>query len=96
MVSRPAVITVDEEWTQWMYHFKNTVAVNEWNNVKKLLWLKLRLTGRAQLALQHLSEETREGYDGVKRAMQDRFEPPSRKRRYQAEFYAPRKVQAEG
>ena len=100
MASRPAVIpeafTGDGEWTQWIYHFENTAAVNEWNNAKKLLWLKARLTRRAQLALQHLPEETRESYDGVKRAMQDRFEPPSRKGRYKVEFHARRKVQAEG
>ena len=100
MASRPAVIpkafTGDGEWTQWIYHFENTAAVNEWNNAKKLLWLKARLTGRAQLALQHLPEETRESYDGVKQAMQDRFEPPSRKGRYQVEFHARRKVQAKG
>ena len=78
------------------HHFENTAAVNEWNDAKKLLWLKARLTGRAQLALQHLPEEMRESHDSVKRAMQDRFEPPSRKGRYQAEFHTRRKVQAEG
>ena len=58
---------------------------------------KARLTGRAQLALQHLPEETRpDSYEGVKQAMLDRFEPQSRKGRYQAEFQARRKIQSEG
>ena len=100
MASRPAVIpeafTGDGEWTQWLYHFENTAAVNEWNEAKKLLWLKARLIGRAQLVLQHLPEETRGSYDGVKQAMLDRFEPQSRKGRYQAEFQARRKKQSEG
>ena len=72
-----------------------TAAVNEWNDAKKLLWLKARLTGRAQLALQHLPEDTRDSYEGVKRAMRDRL-PQSRKGRYQAEFQARRKKQSEG
>ena len=90
MASRPTVIpdafTGDREWTQWIYHFENTAAVNEWNEAKKLLWLKARLTGQAQLAFQHLPTETQEDYGRIKQAMKDRFEPQSRKGRCQAKF----------
>lgn len=44
MALRPAVIpetfTGDGEWMQWIYHFENMVAVNEWNEAKKLFWLR--------------------------------------------------------
>ena len=61
-----------------------------------MLWLKARLTGRAQLALQHLSEEVRGDYARLTRAMKDHFEPDSRKGRYQAEFQARHKKLSEG
>ena len=77
-------------------HFESIAAVNEWTGDKKLLWLKARLTARAQLALQHLSEEVQGDYARLTRAMKDRFEPDSRKGRYQAEFQVRRKKPAEG
>ena len=92
----PDAFTGDGEWTQWIYHFENTAAVNEWNEAKKLLWLKARLTWRAQLAFQHLPTETQEDYECIKQAMKDRFEPQSRKGRYQAEFQVRRIKQSEG
>ena len=98
MASRPAVIpeafSGDGEWTQWIYHFENMAAVNEWNETRKSLWMKARLTGRAQLVLQHCSEEMQARQ--VKQAMKDRFEPQSRKGRYQAEFQSWRKKQSKG
>ena len=73
-------------------------AVNKWNEAKKLLWLKVRLTGRAQLVVQHCSEKTQASLEQVKQAMKDRFkfEPQSRKGRYQAEFQSWRKKQCKG
>ena len=81
---------------QWICHFESIVAVNEWDGSKKLLWLKARLMGRAQLALQHLPEEVQADYTRLTKAMKDRFEPESRKGRYQAEFQACRKKASEG
>jgi len=77
MVSRSAVIpeafTGDGEWIQWIYQFENTTAVNEWDEAKKLLWLKASMTGRAQLTFQHLPMETQEDYGRIKQAMKDRL-----------------------
>jgi len=62
MATQPAVLpktfSVEGEWTQYICHFENIAAVNEWEDAKKLLWLKARLTGRVQLTPQHLSTET--------------------------------------
>jgi len=100
MASRPVVLpetfSGEGEWTQWICHFENIAAVNEWNDAKKLLWLKARLTGRAQLALQHLSTETQADYALLQAALKNRFEPESRKGRYQAEFQTRRKKPQEG
>ena len=100
MAARPLVLletfSREGEWSQWICHFENIAAVNEWDDDKKLLWLKARLTARAQLVLQHLPEEVRGNYARLKRAMKERFEPESRKGRYQAEFQARRKKPQEG
>ena len=46
----PETYTGEGEWSQWICHFENVAAVNGWDDDKKLLWLKVRLTGRAQKA----------------------------------------------
>ena len=83
MAGRPLVLpetfSGEGEWSLWIFHFESIAAVNEWTGDKKLLWLKARLTARAQLALQHLPEEVQGDYARLIRAIKDRFEPDSRK-----------------
>ena len=62
---------------------------------QKLKWLKVRLTGRAQIAFQRLPEATRGHYAAATKALKDRFEPASRKTHYQAELQARRKKKGE-
>ncbi len=63
MAARPLVLPepfkAESSWEEWTHHFENVAAVNEWDNANKLKWLKVRLTGRAQTAFQHLPEETK-------------------------------------
>ena len=92
----PEKFSGDGEWTQWICHFENVAAVNSWNDDSKLLWLKVRLTERAQLAFQHLSTDTQASYLEAKAALKERFEPESRKDRYKAEFQTRRKKRSEG
>ena len=73
----------------------NVAAVNEWNEAHCLKWLKVHLTGRAQIAFQRLSPEIRNSYDEAMEALKERFEPSSRKTRYQAELLVRRKKKAE-
>ena len=47
--------------------------------------LKVRLTGPAQKAFQRLPEASRATFDLAKEAFTERFEPKSRKTRYQVE-----------
>ena len=43
--------------SDWVDHFENVAAVNGWETPEKLLWLKVRLTGRAQSAFKRFPEE---------------------------------------
>ena len=83
-------------WDEWSVHFENIAAVNEWNAEQKLQWLKVRLTGRAQKAFQRLLAVMQATFDAAKASLTGRFEPTSRKTRYQAEFLARRKMASEG
>ena len=54
------------------------------------------MTGREQKAFQRLPEASRATFNLVKAALKVRFEPESRKTRYQAEFQSHRKKTSEG
>lgn len=71
--------------------FESVAAINEWGNEAKLLWLRVRLTGRAQTAYKQLSETARASYADCKKALRERYEPESKKELYLAEFQARRK-----
>ena len=41
----PEVFDGQKSFDEWVSHFENVSAVNDWNDESKLLWLKVRLTG---------------------------------------------------
>ena len=92
----PEKFSGEGEWSQWICHFENVAAVNSWNEECKLLWFKVRLTVRAQLAFQHLPEDARANYGEARKALKERFNPESRKDRYRTEFQMRRKKRTEG
>ena len=73
-------------WREWSFHFDNVAAVNNWDDTQKLQWLRVRVTGRAQKALHRLQGSTAMTYEATRDAMKARFDPESRRTRYQAEF----------
>ena len=95
MATRPQLIpepfSGEGSWTQWEFHFENVAAVNGWDGAAQLKWLKVRLTGRAQIAFQKLPAETQADVERAMKALKERFEPASQKTRYQAEMQARRK-----
>ena len=50
------------ELADWNDHFSNVAIINGWGDDEKLLWLRVKLIGRAQAAYKRLSEETRVSY----------------------------------
>ena len=99
-VQRPVVLpdtySGDGNWSEWKYHFENVALVNEWSDEKKLQWLRVRLTGRAQKAIQHLTADAAASFSTTIKALDERFEPKSRRTLHQAEFQARRKKKSEG
>ena len=35
-------------WDQWIVHFDSVAQINGWDDPTRLLWLQVRLTGKAQ------------------------------------------------
>ena len=99
VAARPVVLpdqySGEGNWSDWIDHFESVVAVNNWNADAKKLWLRVRLTGRAQKAYKRLSAETRDDFEATVRALKDRFEPESKKELYAAEFQARKKKKGE-
>lgn len=88
MATKPLVLpdpyNGEGSWTDWKIHFDNVAKVNEWDNdAKKLPWLRVRLVGKAQKALQRVPEGT---FAATIKELDKRFEPQSRRSLYQAEF----------
>ena len=99
MATRPVVLpdsfSGETSWDQWIYHIDCVAEVNEWTDAQKVKWLKVRLTGRAQKAFQRLSEEARGDFNQAKKFLRERFEPESKKSRYEAEFQTRRRKKTE-
>ena len=75
---------------------ESVAAVNWWDDAAKLLWLRVRPTGRAQTALKRLPEATKVSYEATAEALTQRFEPASKRELYTVEFQSKTKVQEEG
>lgn len=84
----PEPFSGESGWTEWEYHFNNVAAVNNWTEVDKLKWPKVRLTGRAQVAFQRLPEQC---FDVVTLVHKLQFKPPSQKMRYQEKLQLKKK-----
>ena len=85
-VLTPDAYTGEGSWDDWLDHFESVAEVNKWDNAAKLLWLRVRMTGRAQTAFKQLSEETRSEYPACIKGLRERFEPECKKELYLAEF----------
>ena len=58
----PEIFDGDESFTEWICHFESVSDVNGWSDEDKLLWIRVRLTGKAHVAYTRLSHETQQHY----------------------------------
>lgn len=82
-------------WDDWIDHFERIADVNEWDEAKKKKWLPARLTGRAATVYKRLPAATKADLDLTKEALEERFEPASRKELYRAELQSRKKQRSE-
>ena len=88
--SRPVIVpecfSGEECYEDWIDQFESIVEINYWNDEQKLMWLKVRLTGRALMAYKKFPTTARDSFKNAVKALQERFEPESRRNLYLAEF----------
>ena len=88
--ARPLVLTEifdgHGSFTDWICHFESVSAVNGWTDDDKILWLRVRLMGKAHVAYSRFSHETQQSYATTKKALSQQFEPPSKRQLYKVEF----------
>ena len=82
-------------FNEWISHFEGIAAINKWTDDDKGLWLKVRLTDKAHVALMRLPNDAHESYASLKAALKERFEPSSKQEVYKAEFESRRKRSTE-
>jgi len=70
-------------------------AINGWSDEDKILWLRVRLTGKAHVAYTQLSHETQQSYTTTKEALRKCFEPSSKRQFYKVEFKSKKKREIE-
>ena len=90
----PEVYSGEGNFDDWISHFESVSAVNGWTDGDKLLWICVRLTGKAHVAYTRLPHVTQQIYTAVKGALRERFEPDSKHELYKVQFES-RKKQTE-
>ena len=83
-MSRPVVspdtFNGEGSFSDWIDQFEGVASLNKWSDEDKLLWLQIRLTGRAQTAYKQLKADVRGGtYDNIVKGLRQCFEPDSRR-----------------
>ena len=73
----PEPFSGDGCFSDWIEHFESVAAMNSWDDAAKALWLRARLTGKAQTAYKRLSHDARKAYADSVKALRERFEPKS-------------------
>ena len=58
-------------FSDWVDHFEGVAAVNEWDDAAKLLWMRVRLVGRAQTAYGRLPDTSKTDYATLKKALKE-------------------------
>ena len=70
----PETFTGEQNFDHWVSHFESVAAVNKWSDGEKLLWLRVRLTGKAHVAFDQLTPEVQQSYTTAKQPLQERFD----------------------
>ena len=92
----PEPFSATGSFSDWVEHFEGVAAINEWDDATKLLWMRVRLVGRAQTAYYCLPESKKSDYQTLKKSLKERLEPDSRRKQYLSEFGTRKRKPGEG
>ena len=80
----PDLFTGEGDFSEWIHHFESVADVNGWDDdVTKLRWMHVRLIGKARVALTRCKAES---YKQAREALQECFEPATKKELYKRSF----------
>ena len=79
----PEVFSGEEDFCEWIQHFESVAVINRWDDITKLQWLHVRVTGKARVVLSRAKSES---YKQAIEALQGRFEPSSKTKLYKNEL----------
>ena len=82
----PEVYKGDSSWMDLAKHFESVAAVNGLKDEEKLLWLQVRLVGRAATAFKRVLEGARASYAQCLEAHKEWFGPSSKQELYLEEL----------
>jgi len=54
---QPDMFTGNEDFDDWLYHFESASVINRWSDSEKVLWLSVKLVGKAHMAYQCLDAQ---------------------------------------
>jgi len=77
------VFSDEEDYCEWIQHFESVAVVNGWNDITKLQWLHVCVTGKAHMAFTRAKSES---YKQAREALQECFEPSSKAELYKNEL----------
>ena len=62
-------------WGDWLEQFFSVAAITYWRKQETLLWLLVRLVGRAAVALRRVPEGAKDNLSRCLDALKERFDP---------------------
>lgn len=83
---KPATFDGSHSWIDYKSHFDACVAINNWSDREKGLYLAVSLRGAAQGVLGNASSETGQQYNLLVEALEERFAPPNQTELYRAQL----------
>ena len=88
----------ETNFDEWISHSEKVAELNGWTDEEKLswlkhryyykssIWLKVRLIGKAHVSFNNLAHVVQQSYSTIKIALQNRFEPYSKREMYKVEL----------
>ena len=75
----PEVFSGDRDLCEWIQHFESVATINAWDDIKKLQWLHVSVTGKVCVELVRSKSAS---YKQAKEFLFEHFKLPSKRELY--------------